>query len=481
MGRATYTHPMGGGAKITKQGAGVGENPPVRLFRDFPVPEKVLFILSRLRGAGFRACVVGGAVRDICMGRTVEDWDISTEAAPGEIAGVFSDTQSFRLKHDTVTLVFGKETCEVTPFRDGKGPHGLERDLGRRDFTMNAMAWDPEPARLIDPWRGRGDIRDKVVRAVGRAEDRFREDPLRLLRAVRFAAVFKFRIEEQTFKAVRAMAPEIERVSPERIRDELMGILAAERPSRGFRLMRQSGLLKAVLPELQECHLKRQNDFHRYTVLRHTLECVDLVEPDPMLRVSALLHDVAKPRVRIKKGDRWSFPGHERASAELAGEIMQRLRCDNRFTERVVNLIRHHMIGYGPGWTDGAVRRLIRRVGVEDIFSLLAFRKADIRAHGTKDSKTGPLDELENRIRGLLEQKAVLGRADLAVDGRRVMEVLQLDPGPAVGGVLDCLLERVTDDPSLNREATLVRMMKQECGQTKKSPTRESSGENGRK
>jgi tRNA nucleotidyltransferase/poly(A) polymerase len=279
------------------------------------------------------------------------------------------------------------------------------------------------------------------------------------LRAVRFAATLGFGVEEGTLGAVARWADRVGLAAAERIRDELSALLLAPRPSTGLRLMRRTGLMKEVLPELLEGHLKRQNEHHRYTVLRHTLETVDRTAPEPLLRWTGLLHDVAKPRVRTRVDGRWRFRGHAGASADLAAAVMGRLRLEGRFVGRVCRLIRNHMIGYRPDWSDGAVRRLIRRVGPEDVLALIAFRKADILAHGRPVPRGALLEELEGRVRGLLAERPVLDPGRLALDGRDVMEITGLRPGPEVGRLLSELVERVVDDPSLNTRAALRRIV----------------------
>lgn len=402
---------------------------------------------------------MGGAIRDACMGREVQDWDVATNANAGTIRSLFSDVRSFQLKHETVSLVHQGATYEITPFHGEKDtPGSLQEDLAHRDFTINAMAWDADRGDIVDPWEGMHDLKARRVRAVGRPEDRFLEDPLRLLRTVRFAAVLGFEVEEITLRAVRSMAGRILLAAPERIRNELLHLLLSRKPSRGFRLLRQTGLMTVLLPELAEGHRRHQNEHHRYTILRHVLETVDRVEATPLLRWAALLHDVAKPRVRKKVDGRWRFIGHAEESAKLAEQILTRLCVEKTLIARVVHLIRHHMIGYSPEWSDRAVRRWVRRVGPDPVFALLALRRADILAHGNPCLQGRLLDQLENRVRGLLSKPMVNRRADLAVDGRKIMEKTGLDPGPEVGRILEQLMERVVDDPGLNTEETLLEM-----------------------
>jgi putative nucleotidyltransferase with HDIG domain len=426
------------------------------------LPDIILMIIDRLHRSNYQAYVVGGAIRDMCLGRTPMDWDVATSAPLEQIQAIFQDIRHFNLKHGTVTIVGAKSQSEVTTFRgDGDSLKTLEGDLARRDFTINAMAYDVDKEEILDPAQGRRDIARKWVRAVGDPEDRFREDPLRLLRAVRLATELKFQIETKTLGTISQMAEQLGSVSKERIRDELMKILLSKKPSVGFNMMLKTGLLKQVFPELLEGYLKKQNVRHRYTIYKHILVTMDKVEPDPVMRLCALLHDIAKPRVRIKVNGKFRFFGHEKASAELAEDIMTRLRFSNDITRQVTKLISHHLIQYDTGWSDGAVRRLIRRVGPENIDALLSFRRADLLAHGRGKEGLHLLSGLMDRVKNLIESPLIIQPRDLAIDGQRVMEVLGLEPGPEVGRVLDELMERVTDHPELNTEEWLVSLLKQ--------------------
>jgi putative nucleotidyltransferase with HDIG domain len=432
------------------------------------LPDIILMIIDRLHRSNYQAYVVGGAIRDMCLGRTPMDWDVATSAPLEQIQAIFQDIRHFNLKHGTVTIVGAKSQSEVTTFRgDGDSLKTLEGDLARRDFTINAMAYDVDKEEILDPAQGRRDIARKWVRAVGDPEDRFREDPLRLLRAVRLATELKFQIETKTLGTISQMAEQLGSVPKERIRDELMRILLSKKPSVGFNMMLKTGLLKQVFPELLEGYLKKQNVRHRYTIYKHILVTMDKVEPDPVMRLCALLHDIAKPRVRIKVNGKFRFFGHEKASAELAEDIMTRLRFSNDITRQVTKLISHHLIQYDTGWSDGAVRRLIRRVGPENIDALLSFRRADLLAHGRGKEGLHLLSGLKDRVKNLIESPLIIQPRDLAIDGQRVMEVLGLEPGPEVGRVLDELMERVTDHPELNTEEWLVSLLKQGLTATK--------------
>lgn len=428
------------------------------------MPAFVMTVLARLHTHGHEAYVVGGAVRDLCIGSPATDWDVTTSASSEEIHALFGDIRRFALKHETVTLVHENRRYELTPFRGiGSGPKGLEEDLARRDFTINAMAYDVKGQGVIDPHGGRKDISRKVIRAVGDASERFREDPLRLLRAVRLAGDLAFRIEQDTRDAISRMAAHIDSVAKERIRDEFVKVLLNPRPSTGVDLLRRTGLLRQILPELLEGYGMRQNPrYHRFTVYRHALETLGRTDSEVTLRLTALLHDIAKPRVREKVGGRVRFHGHEKAGAEMAQEILGRLKFDPKTIGLVTHLIANHMrdLEYRPDWSDGAVRRLIRAVGAEPIEVFLRFRRADLLAHGVQDEKQALFSHLEQRIHRMLGGPFPVKRRDLAIDGRRVMDILGLGPGPRVGRILDALLEKVTDDPGLNREEKLVALLK---------------------
>ena len=421
------------------------------------LPSFVTLIIKRLSDKGHKAYLAGGPVRDFHMNRPITDWDITTSACPDEIRSIFSDTRLFSLKHETITLVHQGEHFDVTGFR-GK-THSLKDDLAHRDFTINAMAFDPLSQRILDPFGGREDAGKKILRAVLEPDLRFEEDPLRLMRAVRIALELGFHIEKRTFEAMKKNAILLEQVARERIREELMRILMTRNPSRGFTIMLQSGLLDTFLPELREGYLMRQNAHHRYTVFKHVMLTVDRVKAKPHLRLTALFHDIAKPRTREKSEDTWRFLGHERASAKLAGEIMTSLRFSRTVRERVVNLIENHMIGYTPEWSNGAVRRLIQRVGRENIKDLLEFRKADIAAHGKKNKGMRLLRELKTRIDKELEEAHSQGIDQLAVDGNDVKHILGIREGPRVGIVLRDLKEMVTDHPQLNDRERLLSIL----------------------
>lgn len=419
---------------------------------EWDIPPFVRSVITRLYRAGHEAYVVGGAVRDLCMARPAVDWDVTTSASPEHIASVFKRLRSFSLKHETVTLVYRRRHYEVTTFR---GPNKtLEEDLRHRDFTINAMAYDVGRSVIIDPWGGRKDIAKGVVRGVASPEERFSEDPLRLLRAVRIAAELGFRIHQKSLKAISCMAEAITAAAPERIRDELVRILLCEKPSQGLRLLKKTGLMARILPELVEAGSVKESLSKGMTVYRHTLATVDQVEPDAVLRLASLFHGIAQS----------ASPDHETRSAKAAQEIMVRL-CFSRGTIRqVVHLVQEQeaLAGYHSSWTDGDMRRFIRRAGAERLEALIALRRAGLLTSGRRGHKPlRLLNEIQRRTRDVMKTPLARGPQDLAISGSKVMEVTGLAPGPEVGRILARLSEELMDHPEWNTRKRLMALLKE--------------------
>jgi tRNA nucleotidyltransferase (CCA-adding enzyme) len=447
------------------------------------IPDDVLAICRRLHDAGYEAHLVGGGIRDMLLGRAPADFDVATRARPEEVLELFGNTFAIPtgLQHGTVTVLTDgpRRPVEVTTFRgegaylDGRRPSSvsyvstLGEDLSRRDFTMNAVAYEPLTGRLTDPFDGRGDLGRRLVRAVGDAVERFLEDGLRPMRAVRQATQLEFEIEPATLEAIAPTLDVFRKVSAERVRDELLKMLAARRPSRGLELMRQTGLLGVVIPELLEGVGCTQNHFHKYDVYTHTLAVVDetRIRPgDPIPRLGSLLHDVGKPRARQPREGapgEYSFFQHEIVGAEMAGDICRRLRLSTADRDRVVAMVRHHMFFYDAEWTDGTVRRFVRRVGQETLPDLFALREGDVAGRGFGEDPEIELGELRRRVAEVAAEDAALRVTDLAVDGRDVMRVLGIPPGKQIGVILERLLERVLDDPSLNEQEKLEALIRE--------------------
>lgn len=422
-----------------------------------PIPKEVRFILRRIKDKGHEAYPVGGVIRDWLLNKEVKDWDITTSMSSKEIIEIFKDKTVFSLKHDTVTVVIKGKNYEITPFRG----NDLIEDLRHRDFTINAMAYDPDSERIIDPYGGRRDIKRKLIRATEDSKERFNEDPLRMLRAIRISAELGFRIEKNTLQTITLMSDLIKNVSEERIRDELLKTILTLSPSKWIALIHRCGLLKHIIPELVQCYGVRQNRFHRYTVFKHILITLDNVEPDPILRLSALFHDIGKPKTKKKVRGRVVFYGHEKESAKMTDQIMRRLRFSNEMIEKVTKLVREHMLNYSSDWSDSTIRRLIKRVGKDLIMPLISLRKADFIAHGTdKSLEIKLLEELRERVKKELEKGFALSIKDLKINGNIIMDVLGIPEGPEVGRILKILYDMVIEDPSLNQEDILISLAK---------------------
>jgi tRNA nucleotidyltransferase (CCA-adding enzyme) len=394
------------------------------------------------------------------------DWDLATDALPEQTLDVF-DGATYENKFGTVAIRREGGTYEITTFRtdhdyaDFRRPHrvefgtSLEADLARRDFTVNAMAWGSVAAdtanHLVDPFGGRVDTAARVLRAVGDPDRRFEEDALRMVRAVRLATTLGFEIEPATLAAIKRRAPLAGHLSGERIAAELTRLLAADQPSVGLRLLADTGLLEHVLPELAAQRGVPQNKAPGEDLWDHTLRTVDAARRHPVVRLAALVHDVGKPSTHADG----HFFGHETIGAEQARELLDRLHEPRVVVDRVAHLVRHHMFKYEPNWSDSAVRRFIGKVKPDAIDELLALREADNIGSSVEPDADG-LDELRARVAAELETGPVLDRSKLAIDGNDLMRDLGLRQGPELGRVLDALLERVIDDPTLNEPPTLL-------------------------
>jgi len=434
-----------------------------------PVPAILKDFSRFFTSNGFQVFLVGGAVRDLFLDKKAEDWDVATDARPEQVATLFRRIIPTGIEHGTVTIPFREKMIECTTFRtetgfsDGRRPDSvsfhstIEEDLARRDFTMNAIAVSLPDGNVVDPFGGRTDIGAGIIRTVGTASERFSEDGLRPLRAVRFASQLGFMIDGPTLQAIEPALPVTARVARERIRDELVKILVSPVPSKALRFMEMTGLLKLVLPELASCRGIEQKGMHRHDVLDHLLASCDAAPQDSIvLRLAALLHDIGKPRVRAIGSDgQYTFHNHESESERIAASIMERLRFPLKTQKNVCHLVARHMFHYEPAWTDAAVRRFIVRVGEDHIGDLFALRRAD--SEGIAGSGTEPpeLAEFGSRIEGLLEKEHAFTLKDLKVNGTDLMQA-GLPPGRRTGLVLGELLEAVLEDPSLNTRERLL-------------------------
>lgn len=443
------------------------------------MPDAVARIAATLSHAGHRTWIVGGVVRDLVRAarrgaRTpapTGDWDLATSAPPDLVLRSFRRAIPTGVRHGTVTVMVGKVGYEVTTLRgettysDGRHPDAvffvddIAADLARRDFTVNALAFDPVRDELLDPFGGIEDLDAGLLRAVGDPAARFAEDGLRVLRAARFVATLELRLEPATAAAIAPSLSSYSRVSLERVRDEWLKALAAPRPSLAFEVMREHGMLAITAPELVALVGCAQNRHHAYDVWTHTLRCVDVCPPRPLLRLAALLHDVAKPAARAysaKTAD-FTFYDHEQAGAVVADRIAERLRLANDERDYVTGLVRHHLVVYDPEWSDGAARRWVRRVGERRWRDVLTLCRADVTAKGRDaTAELGRIAELEARVEALLGAGATLSVSDLALDGHDLMNELGLPAGRRIGQLLRALLEQVIDQPELNTRDGLL-------------------------
>lgn len=417
-------------------------------------------ILTRLEQAGYQAFAVGGCVRDTLLGRTPGDWDITTSALPQQVMALF-DAVPTGIAHGTVTVRLEGRGFEVTTFRgdgpylDGRHPSGvvftrhLEEDLARRDFTVNAMAMDLR-GRITDPFGGREDLQRRLLRCVGDPERRLQEDALRILRALRFAAVLGFSVEPETAAALAHQAHRLHLIAPERVSHELQRLLTGAYV--GPVLRQFAPVLAAVLPEIRPLMgFDQHSPHHRYDVWEHTVRSVEIIPPQPVLRWTMLLHDVAKPQCfTLDEQGKGHFYGHDAQGAAMAEEILRRLRLPRRDTERIVLLIREHMRQIAP--TEKSVGRALHRLGPEALEQLLAVQRADRLATGTGDTEL--LDKIQALLEKLLAEERCFTLRQLAVNGRDLM-ALGL-AGPAVGRMLQQLLAQVLDGTLPNDHAALL-------------------------
>ena len=440
------------------------------VFVDLPGP--VVDVLRTLSAAGHEAAIVGGAVRDRVGGLDhAGEWDVATAAHPEEVAALFEGA-TWENRFGTVTI--GTDPpVEVTSYRaegayrDRRRPDdvrfgvSLDEDLARRDFTINAMAWLPSDlaaghGTLVDPTGGKADLGERVLRSVGDPRERFDEDALRLMRAARFAGRLELTIDPATERAIGDLAPTVASVSAERVRDELMRILSRDPvPSRAIGLLERLGLLAVILPELAALRGIPQAKAVPGDALDHSLNATDAAAPSdpPALRLAALFHDLGKAGT-LRDGH---FIGHEQVSADLAGEVLRRLRVPRALAERVVGAIRNHMYDYDSAWTDAAVRRFVRRLDGVDRDLLFDLRRADNASSGVGTGGDANQAELEARIgEQLAAESALLVDHRLAIDGNDLQRELGLAAGPEIGAILDRLTELVLDDPTQNRREILL-------------------------
>ena len=438
------------------------------------VPKNVKYIIDKFYENNFEAYMVGGCVRDSLLGILPKDYDITTSAKPNITESLFEKTIPTGIEHGTVTVVLEKENFEVTTYRtegsyiDNRRPESvsfvsnIKEDLSRRDFTINAFAYNDQEG-LVDYFNGLTDLNNKVIKAVGDPNIRFKEDALRMLRAIRFSAQLDFTIETNTLTAIKNNCDLIKNISVERIRDELCKILISDNPSQGLILLQNTGILAIILPEINS--LVQYTPLcinHNRDVFEHTLKVINNTHSNLYLRLSALFHDVGKLNTlaSLPNGHHY-FPDHNIESANMTKEILKKLKFDNQTIDSISAIIYDHIViapNYMP--TDGEIKRLLNRVGSKNIFTLFELQRADISSLWDPIPFLTKVDYIEDRVKNILENKEPLTIKDLNIDGSILIKELNLKPGKILGDILNYLLEKVLDDKNLNYKDTLIDLAK---------------------
>jgi len=442
------------------------------------IPEPVFEIFNKFIEKGYEIYLVGGAVRDLLLGRPIHDVDMTTNAPPEKIQEIIPDSfydNIFGTVGTIVEINGQKEKYEITTYRSEEGYTDrrrpdkvswgkiLEEDLKRRDFTINAMAigyaQDKIKLELIDLFNGQDDLKNKIIRAVGDPKERFSEDALRMIRAVRFAAQLGFTIEAKTFEAIQKNAYLIERISKERIRDELFFILESDYPAEGFTLLLTSGLLIYILPEMVKCYGVAQAKHHTKDVWTHSLLSLKSVpEKDPIVRLATFIHDVGKPVTARGEGPYRTFYNHEVVGAKIAEKIADRLRLSKKDKDRLITLVRWHLFTVDERQTDSAIRRFIRNVGKENLKDILALRIGDRLGGGARET-SWRLEKFKERL--VEVQKQPFTVADLKVNGFDVMKIFGIQPGPRVGEILNQIFKEVVEGKIKNEKEVLIKRLEE--------------------
>ena len=437
------------------------------------LPEKAKYIIDTITQAGYEAYIVGGCVRDVILGRTPEDWDITTSAKPEQVKALFRRTIDTGIQHGTVTVMLDKEGFEITTYRiDGKYEDSrhpkevtftpnLAEDLKRRDFTINAMAYNEE-AGLIDLFGGMEDIERKMIRCVGDARERFREDALRMMRAIRFSAQLGYTIEEQTKEAIRELAPNLKNISAERIQVELVKLLVSPHPDY-LRIAYDTGVTKVIFPEFDKAMETPQNHpHHQYNVGEHTLRSLSCVEPDKHLRLAMLFHDIGKPgTLTVDAEGITHFHNHAAVGEELTKSVLRRLKFDNDTVETVSKLVRYHDYGNGVNPDMQIVRRAMNKIG-EDIFPMLfPVKYADLMAQSAykRQEKTDMLEKWKALYEQIVAQNQCVSLKTMAVTGSDLIAA-GMKPGRELGIMLNTLLDLVLENPQNNTKEFLLSEVK---------------------
>lgn len=431
-------------------------------------PKDVQYVIDTLTKNNYEAFLVGGCVRDILLDTKPKDYDITTNALPEQVMSLFSKTIPTGLKHGTVTVLINDTPYEVTTYRidgdykDNRRPEdvqfvsSLKDDLSRRDFTINALAYNNKDG-LQDFFNGTEDLSSRLIKAVGDAAKRFNEDALRMLRAIRFSCQLNFNIELKTLKAIEKNSSLILNISSERIRDELCKILTSPNPAKGFRLLNSTGILKYILPELQKAvGFDQKTPYHDKDIFEHTLSVVEKVPNNLTLRLAALFHDIAKPQCFfIGEDGIGHFYEHQKVGKDLSKNILKGLSFDNDTIDKVSTLVREHMsILFKP--KSAAIKRLINRVGKDLIFDLYDLQRADILSSAPPFIALEALESTKEKTKGILEADEPLDKSSLNINGNILMKSLNIKPGKIIGEIIDYLMNKVIDEPNLNNEANLL-------------------------
>lgn len=438
------------------------------------IPQNAKYILDTLHKAGFEAYVVGGCVRDALLFRTPEDWDITTNALPKQVKQLFKRTIDTGIQHGTVTVMMEKEGYEITTYRiDGKYEDhrrpsdvsfttNLQEDMLRRDFTINAMAYNDEEG-LVDCFGGQEDLKNGIIRCVGDPMERFDEDALRVLRALRFAGQLDFTIEENTRNAMKAQSKYLKDVSAERIRVELTKLLCSDHPELLAEIGESTGINAMVLPEfITMCHTMQENPHHCYQVGMHCMMAVKQMPKIPVLRWAALLHDVGKPEVKtVDEQGIAHFYKHGIVGTDIAKKILKRLKFDNDTIKRAGQLIYWHDYNWGDSVSEKKVRRAMHKIGPEYIADLLLLQRADALAQSTfhQEEKLQILEDVIRCYHSVLEKKQCVTLKDLAINGQDLMQ-MGMKPGKELGQTLSSLLEKVVENPEWNTKESLMQIVK---------------------
>ncbi len=439
------------------------------------VPKEVNFIINRFYKNNYEAYMVGGCVRDSILGITPKDYDITTSAKPETTILLFNKTIPTGLKHGTITVLINNDPYEVTTFRtdgsylDNRRPSSvnfvtdIKEDLSRRDFTINALAYN-KITGLIDYFNGVTDIKNKLIRCVGDPDKRFKEDSLRMLRAIRFSCQLSFDIEINTLNAIRKNHLLISNISKERIRDELCKILISDNPSKGLQLLKETNLLELILPDINSLvDFSPKCTNHNRNVFTHTLKVIDNTENNLILRLSALFHDVGKINTltAFNNGSFYGFPGHCLEGSIMTKKILSDLRFDNNTIEIVSKLIEHHLVlNVDIMPTKYEVKKLLNSVGKDNMHLLFALQRADIKSLNNPEPFLKKVSYTEDLVNEIIKNKEPLLVKDLDITGKDLINILGIKPGKLIGEILNHLLDKVLEDPSLNSKESLLRLGK---------------------